>query len=103
MLTYGISPDFRDSVHIILRIYFDNFPPSVDGCSEDLDVYACVVIPSILDIRNVDAPAGVTQEESHTGYLLLPSAVLALIFLPRRIQPAFSLIDREVEICVPTK
>ena len=25
-------------------------------------------------------PAGVTQEEGHTGFLLLPSAVLALIF-----------------------
>ena len=26
------------------------------------------VIPSILDVRFVDAPAGVTQEEDHTGY-----------------------------------
>ena len=28
----------------------------------------------------MDAPAGVTQEESHTGFLCLPSAGLALIF-----------------------
>ena len=47
----------------------------------------CVVILSILDVRLVDVPAGVTQEEGHTGFLHLPSAVLALIFLARRIQP----------------
>ena len=28
-------------------------------------VFVCVVIPFILDIRLVDAPAGVTQEEGH--------------------------------------
>ena len=44
-------------------------------------VCVCVVIPFILDIRFVDAPAGVTREEGHTGCLHLPSAVLALIFL----------------------
>ena len=41
---------------------------------------ACVVIPFILDVRLVDAPAEVTQEEGHTEFLHLPSAVLALIF-----------------------
>ena len=45
----------------------------------------------------MDAPAGVTQEEDHTGSLHLPSAVLGLIFLARRIQPSLSLVDREVE------
>ena len=37
---------------------------------------------------SLDVPAGVTQEEGHTGFLfhLLP-AVRALIFLARRIQP----------------
>ena len=44
-------------------------------------VCVCVVIPFILDVRFVDAPAGVTREEGHTGCLHLPSAVLALIFL----------------------
>ena len=58
----------------------------------------CVAIPFILDVRLVDVPAGVTQEEGHTGFLHLPSAVLALIFLVRRIhQPFLSLVDREVE------
>ena len=31
----------------------------------------------------MDAPARVTQEEGHTGFLHLPSAVLALIFIAR--------------------
>ena len=44
----------------------------------------CVVIPFILDVRLVDAPAGVKQEEGHTGFLHLSSAVLALIFLARK-------------------
>ena len=30
----------------------------------------CVVIPSILDVRLVDVPAGVTQEEGHTGFFI---------------------------------
>ena len=40
----------------------------------------CAVIPFILDVRFVDVPAGVIQEKGHTGFLHLPSAVLALIF-----------------------
>ena len=60
----------------------------------------CAVIPFILDVRFVDVPAGVTQEEGHTGFFYLPSAVLALIFLARRIQPFFSLVDRKLEFCV---
>ena len=63
----------------------------------------CVIIPFILDVRLVDVPAGVTQEEGHTGLLHLLSAVLALIFIARRIQPFLSLVDREVEFCALTK
>ena len=59
--------------------------------------------PFILDVRLVDVPAGVTQEEGHTGFLIhLPSAVLAFIFFARRIQPFLSLVDCEVEFCVLT-
>ena len=65
-------------------------------------VCECVVIPFTLDVRLVDTPAGVRQEENHTGFLHLPFAVLALIFIARRIQPSLSLVDREVELCVPT-
>ena len=56
-----------------------------------LFVFLLVGIPLILDVRlhlsvwYVDAPAGVTQEEL---FFLHPfSAVLALIFIARRIQP----------------
>ena len=63
----------------------------------------CVVILFILDVRLVDVPAGVTQEEVHTGFLHIPFAVLAFILLARRIQPFFSLVNREVEFCVLTK
>ena len=51
----------------------------------------------------MEVPAGVTQEEGNTGFSIhLLSAVLALIFLARRIQPFLSLVDREVEFCVLT-
>ena len=49
---------------------------------------------------SLDVSAGVTQGEGHTGFLIqdhLLSAVRALIFLARRIQPFLSLVDREVE------
>ena len=61
-----------------------------------------VVIPTILDVRLVDAPAGVTQEEDDTGFFDPLSEVLALMFIARRIQPPLSLVDREVEFFVPT-
>ena len=70
----------------------------VCGC---VGVIQCVVIPFILDVRLVDVPAGVTQE-GHTGFLHLPPAGLALVFLARRIQPFLSLVDGEVEFCVLT-
>ena len=63
----------------------------------------CVfVILFILDVRFVDVPAGVTQEEGHTGIPHLPSAVLDLIFLVRRTYSFLFLVDREVEFCVLT-
>ena len=52
---------------------------------------------------SLDVPAGVTQEEGHRGFLIhLLSAVRALVFLVRRIQPFHFLVDREVEFCVLT-
>ena len=64
-------------------------------------VFFRFVIPFILDVRFVDVPAGVTQEEGHRGFLIhLPSAVHAFIFLARRIhQPFLSLVERKVECC----
>ena len=52
---------------------------------------------------SLDVPAGVTQEEGHTGFLIhLLSAARALIFIARRMQPFLSLVNREVEFCVLT-
>ena len=51
----------------------------------------------------MDVPVGVTQEEGNTGFSVhIFYAVLALIFLARRIQPFLSLVDREGEFCVLT-
>ena len=51
-------------------------------------VCVCVCChPFILGVRLVDAPAGVTQEEGHTGFLHLPSAVLALRLYYTRLFP----------------
>ena len=65
----------------------------------------CVFFPFILGIKVVGRTSrGHTGlEEGHTGFLIhLLSAVRALIFLARTIQPFLSLVDREVEFCVPT-
>ena len=64
-------------------------------------VCVCFFFPFILDTSSLNVPAGVTQEEGHTGFLIhLLSSVRAFIFLARRIQPFLSLVDREVEVCV---
>ena len=67
-------------------------------------VFVCVFSSHSFWISSsLDVPAGVTQEEGHTGFPThLLSAVRALTFLARRIQPFLSLIDREVEFCVLT-
>ena len=50
----------------------------------------CVVFPFILDARLVDVPAGATQKEDYTGFLIhLPSAVLALNFSRERFSHSF--------------
>ena len=47
----------------------------------------------ILDVKFVGSTS-----QGHTRFFIhLPSAMLALIFLARRIQPFLSLVDREVE------
>ena len=45
-------------------------------------VCVCAFFPFILDVRLVDVPDGLTQEEGQPGFFIhLSSAVLALIFL----------------------
>ena len=65
-----------------------------------IKVYVCVVIPYILYVRLVDVPAGVTKKEGHTRFLHLLSAMFALFFFARRIQPSLSLVDGKVEFCL---
>ena len=66
-------------------------------------MFVCVSSHLFWTSSSLDVPAGVTQDEGHTGFLIhLPSAVRALIFLAGRIQPFLSLVDREVEFCVLT-
>ena len=75
------------------------------GIHVALELYVFCVFSShpFWTSSSLDVPAGVTQEEGHTGFLIhLPSAVRALIFVARRIQPFLSLVDREVEFCVLT-
>ena len=36
----------------------------------------CIFFPVILDVRLVDVPARITQEESHTGFLTHPSSAV---------------------------
>ena len=84
--------------HIIIVYYY----PSLFVFT----VFVCVCVFSshpFWTSSSLDVPAGVTQEEGHTGFLIhLPSAVRALIFVARRFQPFLSLVDREVEFCVLT-
>ena len=68
------------------------------GTSNELDVQNGWEENTHTFWTSMDVPAGVTQEEGNTGFSLhLLSAVVALIFLARRIQPFLSLVDREVE------
>ena len=60
--------------HRVLRIEPNN--TAVQKCAASVCV--CVFFPFILDTSSLDVPAGVTQEEDHTGFLLhLLSAVRA--------------------------
>ena len=69
--------------HITTKCFFLLLPQQCVSLCVCVCVF--VVIPFILEVRVVDAPAGITQEEGHIGFLIhLPSAVLALIFHARR-------------------
>ena len=86
--------------HLLLNVCCNLLSTSVLGTRSVC--LLCVVIPFILDVSLVDASwsSRVTQKKVHTGFLHLPSAVPAFIFIARRIQPSLSLVDREVEFCV---
>ena len=73
-----------------------------------IDVSLCVCVcvcchPICSGHQACGRTAGVTQEEGRTGFPIhLSSAVLALIFLARTIQPFLSLVDRDVGFCALT-
>ena len=85
-------------------MYGHTYSKSMDQPGKAVVVSVCVCGHPIYSGRQVfvDVPAGVTQEEGQTGSVYLPSAVLAFIFLARRIQPFLSFIDRNVEFCILT-
>ena len=75
----------------------------VPGVCVFCSVFCCVFFPFILDIKFVGRTSrGHTGGRSHRILIHLVSAVRALIFLARRIQPFLSLVDREVEVSVLT-
>ena len=102
MMFRGLARTYKSTVRIVpyySSIYFAKVSSYCKVC-------VCVCVFSshpFWTSSSLDVPAGVTQEEGHTGFLIhLPSAVRALIFVARRIQPFLSLVDREVEFCVLT-
>ena len=94
----GIQPPRQRMVYIGL------LPRACGVAMPVLCVCVCVFSPhSFWTSSSLDVPAEVTQEEGHTGFLIhLLSAVRALIFLARRIQPFLSLVDCEVDFLVLT-
>ena len=66
-----------------------------------LCVFMCVCCHPVYSGRQTcgRTSRGHTGGRSHR----IPSAVLALIFIARRIQPSHAIVDCEVEFCVPTK
>ena len=84
--------------------------------SASVSILLCAVIPSILDISQhvsvyVGAPAGPHKRKANAGVfssfssvllLHLPSADLALSLIARGARRSLSIVDREIEFCVPT-
>ena len=68
-------------------------------CLEYVCVFGVVIIPFVLDVRLVDAPTGVTQEEGRTGFIHLASVVLAFIFVARMIQPSLPSSTVKSNLC----
>ena len=93
------------NVETFIKGFCDNISHrGPDGVCVCVCVCVCVFSShSFWTSSSLDVPAGVTQEEGHTGFFIhFLSAVRALIFLARRIQRFLSLVDREVEFCVLT-
>ena len=117
VLRYACAQTVTRSYHCLRPFYFIFFLSSL-GILLFPSIFVPLLVPfslcngecvcvfsshSFWTSSSLDIPAGVTQEEGHTGFFIhLLSVVRALIFLARRIQPFLSLVDREVEFCVLT-
>ena len=104
VVTLGQKYNVGEKPTVIIYTYVDRHAGTPDRPYLTTFVRVCVFSShSFWTSSSLDVPAGVTQEEGHTGFLIhLLSAVRALIFLARRIQPFLSLVDSEVEFCVLT-
>ena len=87
------------SVCVCVCVYFVKLHITAQSGPVIYSFYATVCVcvfssHSFWTSSSLDVPAEVTQEEGNTGFSIhLLSAVLALIFLARRIQPFLSLVD----------
>ena len=85
------------------RLWKEGFRIRSNSIGQQQYVFFVFSSHSFWTSSSLDVPAGVTQEEGHTGFLIhLLSAVRGLIFFARRIQPFLSLVNCEVEFCVLT-
>ena len=96
----GLFIDLSSAVRALIFLA-RRVQPFLSLVNREVEFCVCVFSShSFWTSSSLDVPAGVTQEEGHTGFLIhLLSAVRALFFLARRIQPSLSLVDREVEFC----
>ena len=90
----SVYPQLRSGISFPRRLWLGGCATHVTQCSVPGYSYfaMCVVFSShsFWTSSSLDVPAGVTQEEGHTGFLIhLLSAVRALTFLARRIHPTF--------------
>ena len=73
-------------------------------CGEDGVSVLCVLSSHLFWTSDLwtHKPGSHGRKATHSAFIHLPSAVLALVYIARRIQPSLYLVDREVEFCVPT-
>ena len=102
VVTLGQQYNVGEKPTVILYTYINHHAEPPNTTKHNKTLCVCVFSShSFWTSSSLDVPAGVTQEEGHTGFLIhLLSAVRVLIFLARRIQPFLSLVDHEVEFCV---
>ena len=107
VVIFGQQYNVGEKHAVILYTYINRHAGTPNKTKHNVPGSVCVCVfssHSFWTSSSLDVPsAGVTQEDGHTGFFIhLLSAVRALIFIARRIQPFLSLVNREVEFCVLT-